>query len=384
MKCIDTRFESVISGNSYTLCQLLAHQELMIVLNVKMLESLKDVRTQKVADRRERYRNFVEVKFFGIAKLDSFACDVTVVVVGDHLSGVAVIDINSTELNLYRFGAAGQLIYRKRLPLDVARSIHDFGLSQSYVIFYLSPYILNMESLVHGETLMDALRWEPERGSCLLIVSRETGEQSAVVLVGNRYCLHFINCFEHEGRLMVDVLELDHPIYDQYQLVPDLFTGVCKGRPVRFEINVADQERMSTALIDYQLAPDFPSIIPREFTRPYQDFWMLGISATGKRGRKFFDQLAHARWDCTKACDVYHAPRLHYLGGEPIFVGNPDNEKAGAIICQLFDAESQRSSFAIFDAYKVSRGPIAVLRLKQPIHLGFHASFHPAVTKRHA
>jgi len=287
-------------------------------------------------------------------------------------------------LNLYRFGAAGQLIYRKRLPLDVARSIHDFGLSQSYVIFYLSPYILNMESLVHGETLMDALRWEPERGSCLLIVSRETGEQSAVVLVGNRYCLHFINCFEHEGRLMVDVLELDHPIYDQYQLVPDLFTGVCKGRPVRFEINVADQERISTALIDYQLAPDFPSIIPREFTRPYQDFWMLGISATGKRGRKFFDQLAHARWDCTKACDVYHAPRLHYLGGEPIFVGNPDNEKAGAIICQLFDAESQKSSFAIFDAYKVSRGPIAVLRLKQPIHLGFHASFHPAVTKRHA
>lgn len=283
-------------------------------------------------------------------------------------------------LNLYRFGAAGQLIYRKRLPLDFACSIHDFGLSQSYVIFYLSPYIVDMESLVHdGGTLMDSLRWEPKRGSRLLIVSRETGEQVAMVSIGNRYCLHLINCFENKGRLAVDVLELNHPIYDQYQLVPNLFSDVCEGRPVRFEVNVVDKELLSTATIDYRCAPDFPSVIPGEFARSYQDFWMLGISATGKHGRKFFDQLAHASWKCANACDVYQAPPLHYVCGEPIFVSNPADKKAGAVICELFDAAHQRSAFVVFDAFKVSKGPIAVVGLKQPIHLGFHASFHPSV-----
>ncbi len=280
------------------------------------------------------------------------------------------------QLNLYRFGEDAALIYRKRLPLDYACSIHDFCLSQSYVVFYLSPYILNMESLARdGRTLMEALNWEPQRGSRLLIACRETGEQVATIPIGNRYCLHLINCYEEESRLVVDVLELDHPIYDQYQVVPDLFTDVCEGQPARFVIDVEGNELVKTAVIDYPLAPDFPSVVPCQFTRPYRDFWMLGISATGQPGRKFFDQLVHANWSCAKACDVYHAPPLHYLGGEPIFIADPQDEKAGAIICQVFDAQRIVSAFAIFDAYNVARGPIALLGLKEPIHLGFHASF---------
>ena len=289
--------------------------------------------------------------------------------------GVAYSAANP-HLNLYRFNGGGKLIYRKRLPLDYACSIHDFCLSQSYVVFYLSPYILNMESLARdGRTLMEALNWEPQRGSRLLIACRETGEQVATIPIGNRYCLHLINCYEEESRLVVDVLELDHPIYDQYQVVPDLFTDVCEGQPARFVIDVEGNELVKTAVIDYPLAPDFPSVVPCQFTRPYRDFWMLGISATGQPGRKFFDQLVHANWSCAKACDVYHAPPLHYLGGEPIFIADPQDEKAGAIICQVFDAQRIVSAFAIFDAYNVARGPIALLGLKEPIHLGFHASF---------
>src|SRR5713226_2944586 len=291
--------------------------------------------------------------------------------------GVAYSAVNP-HLNLYRFNGGGKLIYRKRLPLDYACSIHDFCLSQSYVVFYLSPYILNMESLARdGRTLMEALSWEPQRGSRLLIACRETGEQVATIPIGNRYCLHLINCYEEQSRLVVDVIELDRPIYDQYQVVLDLFTDVCQGQPVRFVIDLNDREVVQTGMIDYLSAPDFPSIAPSEFTQPYRDFWMLGISAMGRHGRKFFDQLVHANWSCAKACDIYHAPPLHYLGGEPIFIGNPRDEKNGTIICQLFDAERERSSFVVFDAFKVARGPLATIWLKEPIHLGFHASFKP-------
>lgn len=283
-------------------------------------------------------------------------------------------------LNLYRFGAGGELIYRKRLPLDYACSIHDFSLSPSYAVFYLSPYILNMESLaLEGRTLMEALEWQPERGSRLLIVSRKTGEQAATIPIGNRYCLHLINCFEDENRLTVDVLELDRPIYDQYQVVPDLFTDVCEGQPRRFVIDVENQRLLKTAAIDYALAPDFPSIVPRQFMQPYRDFWMLGISATGRGGRKFFDQLAHANWTCAKACDVYQAPPMHYLGGEPIFIANPRHEMAGVVICEVFEAAQRSSAFAVFDAFNVTAGPIATMRLNEPIHLGFHAVFSPDV-----
>ena len=287
----------------------------------------------------------------------------------------------SPHLNLYRFGAGGELIYRKRLPLPYACSIHDFSLSPNYVVFYLSAYILNMESLARdGRTLMEALNWEPERGSQLLLVSRETGEQVATIPIGNRYCLHLINCFEKENLLTVDVLELEHPIYDQYQVVPDLFTDVCEGQPARFVIDVNDRELVKTAAIDYVSAPDFPSISPREFTRPYRDFWMLGISATGRGGRKFFDQLAHANWTCAKACDLYQAPAMNYLGGEPIFIEDPRDTQTGVVICQIFDAKLMRSAFAIFDAFDVAAGPVSILWLRTPVHLGFHSVFNRAIS----
>lgn len=279
-------------------------------------------------------------------------------------------------LNLYCFSEGNSLRYRERLRLEYACSIHDFSLSQNYAVFYLSPYILSMQSLTReGRTLMDSLSWEPERGSQLLIASRETGERVATIPIGERSCLHLINSFEEDDRLTVDVLEMDRPIYDQYQQIPDLFSDVCEIRAVRFLLDVKNSELIRTDEIDYRLAPDFPSIDPRRCMKPYRDLWMLGISATGRRGRKFFDQLVHASWETPKRPDVYHARPMQYLAGEPVFISDPHNEASGAVICQIFDAERLTSAFGIFDAHHVTDGPIATLRLKEPIHFGFHACF---------
>ena len=279
-------------------------------------------------------------------------------------------------LNLYRFDHAGKQVYRKRLPLPFACSVHDFGLSARHAVFYLNPYIVNIEALLRdGCSLMDALDWKPERRSWLLVISRQTGEKAALVPLAGRYCLHLVNCFDEGENLTVDVVELERPIYDQYQEVPNLFTDVGEGQPVRLVLDVKGGQLIASQRIDYKLAPDFPSTDPRRATQPYRDFWMLGISETGRRGRKFFDQLVHADWSTDGPHDVYQSPPMHYLGAEPIFVPNPRDERAGVVICQLFDAASMASAFALFDALAVVKGPIATLRLKAPIHFGFHASF---------
>jgi Lignostilbene-alpha,beta-dioxygenase and related enzymes len=279
-------------------------------------------------------------------------------------------------LNLYSFDAQGALCYRRRLQLEYPCSLHDFGLSQSYAIFYLSPYLLNMRSLVlEGRTLMESLEWEPERGSRLLVVSRKTGTPVASVSIGSRHCLHFINCFETNNLLNVDVLELERPIYDQYQTIPDLFTDICEGQPVRYILNCAAGKLCERRALGYRLAPDFPSLDMRQVARPYQDFWMLGISSTGQLGRKFFDQLVHASWNVDSPSDIYQAPPEHYLAGEPVFIPDPSRKAGGSIICQIFDARKVKSFFAIFDATHVAAGPVARLQLEAPIHLGFHATF---------
>jgi all-trans-8'-apo-beta-carotenal 15,15'-oxygenase len=279
-------------------------------------------------------------------------------------------------LHLYRFGKQGDLLYRKRLRLPYPCSVHDFSLSPRYAVFYLSPYLLHFDMLrQEGRTTMDSLAWEPERGSRLLVVARETGEEVATVPIGPRYCLHLINASEDRERLTVDVLEFERPIYDQYQELPDLFANVCEGMPVRFVVDVPWAALLERQELAYRKAPDFPAIDPRAAGRSYGDFWMLGIAATGRPGRKFFDQLVHADWGRPTTCDTYQMPPRHYLGGEPVFIGDPSDRRCGVILCHVFDAVNVTSSFALFDAFAVADGPLATLRVRTPLHLGFHATF---------
>ncbi len=279
-------------------------------------------------------------------------------------------------LNTYRFDPHARLIYRKRHRLAYPCSIHDFSLSPSYMVFYLSPYLLDMEAMMHdGLTLMEALRWEPERGSCLLLVARDSGAAVASIPIGQGYCLHLLNGCESGALLTVDVVEYERPIYDQYQVVPDLFTEVNRAQPVRFVIDLRHFTCIERRTVDYGQAPDFPSLDPRRVTLPAEHFWMLGIGAAGRCGRKFFNQLVHADWTTETASDIYQAPPYCYLGGEPVFIGEPHDPNTGVILCQMFDAQHTSSAFALFDAFHVARGPVGLLHLQDPIPLLFHASF---------
>jgi all-trans-8'-apo-beta-carotenal 15,15'-oxygenase len=291
------------------------------------------------------------------------------------------ISFSATEprLNVYRFDAQARLLYRQRLRLEYPCSVHDFGLSPSYTVFYLSPYILHLEAMLHDDlTLMEALRWEPERGSQLLLVTRTTGDAIASIPIGQGYCLHLLNCFESAHHLIIDVVEYERPLYDQYQVVPDLFTEVGEAQPVRFVVDLKSRTCVARHAIDYHQAPDFPALDPRQGMLPSQDFWMLGIGATGRSGRKFFNQLVHANWTEETVGDIYQAPPMYYLGGEPICIGDPLDPSTGVILCQVFDAERTASAFALFDAFHVARGPVALLHLRAPIPPLFHASFQRA------
>ena len=277
-------------------------------------------------------------------------------------------------VNLYRAAADGELLYRKRIAIEAPCSVHDFGLSRRYIVVYLAPYLLHMEKLLEGATLMESLDWRPELGSRLLVARREDGEEVASVPIGSAYSLHQINCFDEGDELVVDVVELERPVYDQYD-VPALFTEVRRAQPVRYRVDLAAGSVVERRTLEHTLMCDFPAVDPRLAYRSYEDFWVLAISASERPGRKFFDRVVHLSWNGDT--ESYQAPPGHYLGGEPVFMPDPADEGRGAVICQQLDAERRRMAFLIFDAHDVAGGPVAELALRRPVHLGFHTAYQP-------
>jgi carotenoid cleavage dioxygenase len=270
--------------------------------------------------------------------------------------------------NVYEFDAEGNQIRRRRYPLKYPHSNHDFSITPNHVILFLSPLLMDFGKFWGGVSVMESLCWQPELGSRILIAPREAKADAFEVMAGNGYCLHLINCFEDGRRLVVDILELEAPVYPEYQTIPDLFSTVAPCRPVRFVIDLDSRTLVERRAMEYDRTPDFPAIDTSLSGKDYDDFWILGISAAGRPGRKFFDQLAHGSWSRGKVHDIYQTGAGVYLGGEPIFVN-------GSVICQRLDANENKAEIVIFEAMNVAKGPVATLPLRHMIHPGFHASF---------
>ncbi|MFN0167332.1 MAG: carotenoid oxygenase family protein, partial [Bryobacteraceae bacterium] len=269
-------------------------------------------------------------------------------------------------VNIYEFDRDVNLIRRRRHPIRMPHSNHDFGFTANWVCFYLSPLLMNFPKFWSDRvSVQEALTWEPEKGSRILLVPRSSKDVAAIeVAAGSGYCLHLINCFEHDGHfLTVDILELVEPVYPEYQPVPDLFPTVTSCQPTRYLIDLAAGKLVERRTMDYNCSPDFPNIDPRLPGKEYTDFWMLGISNYGKPGRKFFDQLAHGSWKVGQVDDIYQTAPGVYLGGEPNYV-------EGYVIVEQLDARDRKASILLFEAANVAKGPVLELPLRHPIHLG--------------
>jgi carotenoid cleavage dioxygenase-like enzyme len=224
---------------------------------------------------------------------------------------------------------------------------------------------------------MESLSWEPEKGSRIFVAPRAHRDDEAFsVDAGHGYCLHGINAYEDGERIVFDLLLLDEPVYREYEPIPDLFPTVAPCRAVRYVIDRATRSIVETMrLDDYDHAPDFPNVGQTHTGTFYNDFWMLGIRQRAGAGRKFFDELAHGSWKGGGVKDVYCAPAGEYLGGEPLFVANPEDPADGIVIVEHLMPAQDRGEFLLFNAFSVKDGPIARLPLKHKIHPGFHTSF---------
>jgi hypothetical protein len=54
---------------------------------------------------------------------------------------------------------------------------------------------------------------------------------------------------------------------------------------------------------------------------------MLGISATGAPGRKFFDELVRLDWSTPDRCETHRLPEGRFFGGEPALVPGPQSQE---------------------------------------------------------
>jgi carotenoid cleavage dioxygenase len=254
--------------------------------------------------------------------------------------------------------------------------MHDFAITENYVIFPLGSIQFDLGPLLEGGRFSDAFKGRAERGMQFGIRSREPG--SAVRWFEAPSCgfmFHPGNAYEEDGKIFMDACTYEDPqgLLDSLDCVRG--AGDPRGfaaNPYLYEFDLASETCKETRLSD--ITAEFPRIDDRLVG--YKNRW--GYAATSEPSGDasgLFRRIT--KYDRQGGASVNRAAVDGQWVGEPIFVPREASaeEDDGFIINLLHDAHRDESAIEILDARAIDAEPLARLWLDERVPLGFHGNW---------
>ncbi len=265
--------------------------------------------------------------------------------------------------------AAGKVIRRDDFQAPFASMVHDFMVTENYVLFPILPLTASLERAMSGKP---AFAWEPEKGGRVGVMRRD-GDVASIrwFNVEACYVFHPMNAFEQDGKLIADVMRYDSaPLFPLADGSPGLKTA---ARLVRWTLDLdGDSDAIKEEALD-DLDGEFPRFDERLSGLSYRHGWY----AADPRGAKTIKQTAIAHLDLkTGKRQVYELDGGD-MTSEPVFTPRSATaaEGDGWVTAVIWRAGEDRSDFVVFEAQDIAKGPIAVARLPRRVPFGFHGNW---------
>ena len=275
-------------------------------------------------------------------------------------------------LLLYHIDPGGVLVKASALPLDPLGMVHDFVVTERHLVIVVPPFVHDPG---HDGTFLDAHVWRPELGSRVLVVSKDDFGDRRWYQLPAGFGFHHGNGWEERD----GTIRFDHCLAADPGLVAEALRYVMRG-----ELRPAASEHLST----FTLYPDgrtstretgeiaeFPQVAPRVVGRRNRYLYTLGATS---RPDWILNTLARHDLEHGTMEGFDFGPGI--IAEEHVFVPFPGGcgEDEGWLVGSVLDYERGVSGITVFDARRVSEGPLARAWLPYPLPLGFHGHFHAA------
>jgi carotenoid cleavage dioxygenase len=261
------------------------------------------------------------------------------------------------------------LIRLERFDAPYASMVHDFIVTDRYVVFPIMPLTASSERRQSGGS---PYLWDPDYGTHIGVMRRDEGIASLRWVRGDTgFVFHVMNAFEHCATLMADVVEYESPA-----LFPrakgHMVTDPYGGRLTRWTIPLEGATDTFRAEPLDDIRGEFPRIDDRQAGVSHRHGWMAG-STDGRTLNSIVHRDGASR----------RVQRWSVLDGdamsEPVFVPRSDVEGDGWLLAVAWRAREEASDLVVLEAHDVARGPVATVRLPQRVPFGFHGNWLAAV-----
>lgn len=278
--------------------------------------------------------------------------------------------IPTPHLRVYRTDLTGKLKHYRSVSLPYVAMVHDFALTERYLVFVVSPIIPDGIPIALGlKAFGDAMSYQPKRGSSFILIPRDGGEIRRIEHEAIMQ-FHLSNAFDDRGDVVVDVITYRGG---------ELLDCIARFRTSPLDEATSEFTRFritpSGTVIGEQLSDrccEFPRHHPDREGRPHR----YAYYNTRHRLGTMFDAITRLDLaDNTDSTFVAENPGNSFC--EPVFAPRPGgvDEDDGWLLSVEYRADTHTSQLVILDARDPARGPLATAALTHHIPQGFHGNF---------
>ncbi len=272
-----------------------------------------------------------------------------------------------TAIVLYELPDAGPARRLGAVELGFAPMLHDFIATARHLVFFVSPAAVDVpRMLLQLGDFRRMFRWQPERGTEVIIVPIDEPTRVTRFTVDAFYQWHFAAAFERGAELVVDYVR--YPDFGSFELLAgdDGAGAPLGGQLHRAVIDVAGRRMTSEARLDREV--EFPRVHPDREAAAHDVTWLVADGAqalVAHRGERVVDEFTVGGDEAVS---------------EPVFVprGGGDHETDGWLLTLIYDHARGASALAVLDAACLGDGPVARAWFDHHVPITFHGNFVPA------
>ena len=281
-------------------------------------------------------------------------------------------------LNLYRSDASGKVQQHGKVPLQGLPLIHDYVLAGKYLVFCVPPVRLKaLPLLAMLKSYSEALTWQPEKGTEIIVVDRTTLEVVSRTEAEPWYQWHFGNGGElADGSIAFDVVRYED--FQTNQFLQEVSTGhtqtLAKGTLWQLRL----EPKAGVVLECNQVVDrgcEFPTVAPEVVGQPSRYTYLSLQRSDADQSRELFGTIA--RFDYHTATLTEADLGTNRYPSEPIYAPDTNHEGQGWLLTVVYDGNTDRSEAWIFDSDRLDDEPVCKLALPHVVPPGFHGTWNP-------
>jgi all-trans-8'-apo-beta-carotenal 15,15'-oxygenase len=272
-----------------------------------------------------------------------------------------------TALQIYQSDRTGRIIKKLSIPLKYTPLIHDFAFAGKYLVFCIAPVRIQLlPILLNQKSFSDAMTWQPQLGTQILVIDRETWEPLPIMKTDPWFQWHFGNGHVNaQNQVVVETVR-----YQDFQtnhFLQDVASGQTQravaGQLWQLIIDPQQQRIVSNICLSDR-GCEFP--VPTTIGQPGRYTYLSVQKTDSDPSQEVLGDIARYDYQTGTITSTNLQPYLY--ASEPICL--PD-----WILATVYDGHQHRSEVWIWASDHLADEPVCRLQLPSVIPIGFHGTW---------